>query len=181
MRLFRNIVAVAGLPLFYALPALAQADNDKGGLPQLKTDLFPEQIFWLAISFGILYLLMSKVALPRVASTQDNRKQVIAAELEAARVASETAKQTVAQVEKSLAEARAKAYADVGDMIAKVKETNAERQRAQEKELGRRLHRAEADIAVAREAALTSIRGTAADLAAVVVEKILGAKGRVAS
>ena len=99
MRRFQHGCELAALSLLLALPARAE----EAGLPQLDTSLFAEQIFWLAVSFGVLYLLMSSVALPRVAKTKDNRKHVIAGELEAARVANEAARQAVAQVEKSLA------------------------------------------------------------------------------
>ena len=174
MRVLGNIYALTASVVLLALPARAE----EAGLPQLDTSLFAEQIFWLALSFGVLYLLMSVVALPRVAKTKDHRKQVIADELEAARIASDAARQAVAQVEKSLIAARAEAQAHVSEMIAKVKEEAAERRAAQERELMRHLHSAEADISVTRESALTAVR--ASDLAAVVVDKILGARGRAA-
>jgi len=184
MRLFPDILRVfafAGVvSLCSSLPAWAE-ESDKGGLPQLDTSLFPEQLFWLAISFALLYVLMSRVALPRVANTQSTRKQIIASEIEAARTASETAKTTVAAVEKSLATARANAQANVSEMMAEVVKDASLRQAAQEKELMRRLHRAEADIAVTREAALKSIQSSATDLAAVAVEKILGFKAKGAA
>jgi F-type H+-transporting ATPase subunit b len=167
-----------------ALPIMLSAASvraDDSGLPQFDPALFPEQIFWLAISFATLYALMSKIALPRVARTQENRKKVITAELEAAREANDTAKASLAAVEKSLSEARAKAHAHVNEMLSNVVSEAATHQAAQEKEMQRRLHRAEADIAVTREAALTSIRASADDLAAAVVEKILGLKQRAES
>jgi F-type H+-transporting ATPase subunit b len=143
--------------------------------------LFPEQLFWLAVSFGLLYVLMSGVALPRVARTQSNRKSVIASELEAAKAANETAKASVAKVEKSLAQARSKAQATMSEMVAKVSEESTFRQTAQERELARHLRAAEESIAVARESALASVRSSAKDLAAVVVDKVVGAKIRVSA
>jgi len=184
MRLFRDMRLLTGLLLSVLLssPGWAEeAGGDKGGLPQFDTSLFPEQLFWLAVSFAFLYLMMSLVALPRVARTQTNRKTLIAAELEAARAANDTAKVAVASVEKSLSEARAKAQVSVSDMMAEVMQQANERQAAQEKEQQRHLHRAEADIAVTREAALKAIGANAADLAGLVVEKILNSKGRVSA
>jgi F-type H+-transporting ATPase subunit b len=183
MRITKNIrYAVMAFPVVLAaLPSWAAADNDKGGLPQLDTSLFVEQLFWLAISFALLYLLMSAVALPRVAKTQDNRKNIIAAEIEAARAAHEAAKATIAAVEKSMTEARAKAQATVSEMVAEVTANATERQSAQERDLLRHLHSAEADIAVTRQAAMKKIHESAADLATTVVEKILGFKSRGAA
>jgi F-type H+-transporting ATPase subunit b len=166
--------------LLASLPVRAEEGGDKG-LPQLDTTLFPEQLFWLAISFGALYLLMSRVALPRVARTQGTRRQVIASELQAAQAASDTAQATSAQVEKSLVEARSKAQASVSEMIAKVAEESAVRQAKQERELSRRLHSAEQEISVTREAALNAVRASAAELAASVIEKVIGTRVQVKS
>ncbi|MDE2029281.1 MAG: ATPase [Alphaproteobacteria bacterium] len=161
--------------LFAALPAQAEG----AGLPQLDTSFYPEEMFWLAITFGLLYALMSMIALPRVARTKDNRKTVISGELEAARTANDHAKATSAEVEKSLGEARMRAQAHVADMIAKLEEETAAHSGAQEKELARKLRAVEADIAVAREAALKSVRKSAGDLAASVAEKAAGVKIQV--
>ena len=84
----------------------------------------------------------------------------------------------MASVEKSMAEARAKAQIHVNEMMAEVSQQAASRHAAQEKEMQRKLHSAEADIAVTRQAALKAIHANAADLAASMVEKILGSKQR---
>ncbi|MFA5040519.1 MAG: hypothetical protein WC464_02665 [Bdellovibrionales bacterium] len=150
----------------------------KEGLPQLDPALFPEQIFWLAVTFATLYVLMAYVALPRVAKTQSNRKRVITAEIESARKANEAAKASLVSVEKALREARENAHGRVSEMLAEVAEEANGRRAAQEKELLRKLHTAEADIATTRTAALAEMRSSAEDLAAAVVEKILGSKSR---
>lgn len=179
MRFFRDmrVFVVAAFVALISLPARAE----EGGLPQLDTTLFPEQLFWLAVTFTILYVLMSKIALPRIARTQANRKDTITGELEAARKANETAKATMTAVEKSLNGARAKAQADVNEMLADVAAKTAASHATQEKEQQSRLQKAEAEIAVTREAALNSIRASAADLAGAVVEKIIGSRLRVES
>ncbi len=181
MASFRNIrVFAASLvpALLASLPMWAEEaeGGKKDGLPQLDPALFPEQIFWLVVSFAVLYLLMSRVALPRVAATQGNRKKVIAAQIESARAANEAAKASQASVEKGLAEARAKAHEGVSVQLAKVAEEANERRATQEKELMRKLHRAEADIATARASALEQIRSDAEGFANEVIAKILGKK-----
>jgi F-type H+-transporting ATPase subunit b len=163
-----------------SLPAWAEeaGEGDKGGLPQFDASLFPEQIFWLVVSFAVLYLLMAFVALPRVGKTQGNRKRVISAEIETARTANNAAKASVASVEKSLSEARANAQTRVTEMLAKVDEEANAHKVMQEKELLRKLHLAEEDIAVSRTAALEKVRICAADLATAMVDKILSSSAR---
>ncbi|MDR3423782.1 MAG: ATPase [Alphaproteobacteria bacterium] len=183
MRSLRNIRVFAAAVLPFALPSLpAWAEEagagGQGGLPQFDVSQYPAEIFWLVVTFALLYLLMAGVALPRVARTQESRKKIIASEIEAARAANDAAIATVATVEKSLGEARAKAQASVSAMIAEVNEESTARQAEQERALSRSLHSAEAEIAVMREAALKEIRGCVADLAAAVVGKILGSRER---
>ena len=158
--------------MFYALPVMAE-DAEQSGLPQLDPSQFPQQLFWLAISFGVLYLLMSRVALPRVANAQDNRAKVIADEIEAARLANEQAKSAMAAIEKSMAAARNRAQVEVSDMLAKVSEESAHAQSEQERELMRRINKAEGDIAVVRESSLKSVPQQADELARAVLDKIL--------
>ncbi len=184
MNLSKNIrvfVATALPFVMSSLPVWAEEAEagEKGGLPQFDTSLFPEQIFWLVVSFAVLYLLMSVVALPRVARTQGNRKNVIAAEIDAARKANDTAQATSASVVKSLGEARAKAQSSVSAMLVEVAEESSQHHAAKEKELLRHLHRAEEDIAVTREAAMHEVRASASDLANAIVGKILASQGRV--
>lgn len=181
MSYFRNIRVCAAVALPFLLVSLSawakeEETGVKGGLPQFDTGLFPEQIFWLVVSFITLYVLMAFVALPRVAKTQANRKTVIAKEIETARAANETAKASVGVTEKSLNLARADAQAKVSEMLAKVAEEANERRATQEKELLRKLHHAEEDIATSRAAALEQVEEKAADLAKAVIEKILEAK-----
>jgi F-type H+-transporting ATPase subunit b len=175
-------VAAALSYVLSSLPAWAEEAEhagEEGGLPQFDPSLFPEQIFWIPVSFAVLYVLMAFLVVPRYEFTQKKRKDVITTEIETARVANEEAKASVAAAEKALSEARVKAQADVSEMLARVSEEASERQAAQEKELLRHMHRAEEDIAVARAGALQHVRSIGEELAQEVVEKILGVKKQV--
>lgn len=181
MKSFRNKVAFAlALPLLLASrPLWAEEAGKSDSLPQLDASLFPEQIFWLIVTFAALYCLMAYVALPRVTKTQENRRGIIMAEVEGARLANNQAMAMVASSDKSLQNARLKAQESVSNMIAKVQEEAASHQASQERELQRSLHNAEADIAISREAALKHIDASAVDIAKDIVAKILSAGERV--
>ena len=178
VRPLRAILAVFSFTAVSSLPLWAAEGGEGGGLPQLDSSLFPEQVFWLIVTFGLLYLAMSFVALPRVAATKENRARTIKDELKTAQHASEAAKAMVEATEKALAEARVKAMAKIREQIAEVSADTAARQAAQERELLRNLHRAEADIAVAHEAAMQNIGASASELAVAIGEKCLSAKKR---
>ena len=172
-RTFEGILVVSGGAL-YALPLMAEESGDKGGLPQLDASLFPEQLFWLAITFGLLYILMAFVALPGVKRTKDNRQSIITTELAAATAANEAAKATIATYEKTLADARANAQKTVTEITTEAAKISAEKQAVQQKELGAQLDAAEAKIYAARDAALKDLKDASTELAQAIVEKVTG-------
>lgn len=89
----------------------AAAGEKKQGLPQLNANDFAPQLFWLAITFALLYVIMSRVALPRIGSVLEERKDKIQRDLATAeRLKGETEKALEAY-EKALADARANAAA----------------------------------------------------------------------
>jgi F0F1-type ATP synthase membrane subunit b/b' len=84
----------------------------------------------------------------------------------------------MASVDKSMADARARAQIHVTEMMTEVNQQSTARHAEQEKDMLRKLHKAEADIAVTRQAALSAVHAGAAELAAAIVEKILGSRQR---
>ncbi|MGE3623381.1 MAG: F0F1 ATP synthase subunit B' [Bdellovibrionales bacterium] len=171
---------LAAMAAFYAAP-LRAADahgGEAGGksLPQLDPAHFPEQIFWLAVTFALLYVLMRYVALPGVQKTQDKRAETIASELAAAEAANTAAKDLMAQYEKALADARTLAQASVSETSLKAAQEAAARHAEQQKVLAARLAEAEAKIHAARDEAVRDIKSTASSLAEAIVGKVLGLK-----
>jgi F-type H+-transporting ATPase subunit b len=167
---------VAGA-LLSACPALAEEASQ--GLPQLNPAHFPEQLFWLAVTFALLYVMMRYVALNAVKRTQDTRADVIAADLAAAQAANDEAKALMTKYEKALADARARAQATVNEFARQAAQQASQKQANQRVELVKHLTEAEARIHAARDAALKDIKGTAANLAAAIIEKVTGDKSPV--
>jgi F-type H+-transporting ATPase subunit b len=166
-------VSLFAMAALYALPAAAE----EGGLPQFDVTLFPEQLFWLAVSFTVLYCVMKFVALPGVETAQSKRRGIIEGELETARKANEQAREMGHEADKALAIARAKAQDTITTIKADASKLASEQQAVQSKELGQKLREAEAAIAKTRDAALKEIDGAAAELAAAIVDNVAG--GRV--
>lgn len=175
LRSFLTGLAAVLLP---ALPALAGGGEEKNeaGLPQLDTALFPEQLFWLVISFAVLYWLMARVALPNIQKTQENRSETITNDLAAARAVNQRAQNMIAHYEKTLLEARAEAQATVTEITAQAAREAAEMEASQLREIGKRLQETEAQVLAAREAAMKNIHAVAVDLGVSLAEKITGTK-----
>jgi F-type H+-transporting ATPase subunit b len=171
MRRFGALFPAFTVGLFSATVCAAESGDS---LPQLDVTYFPGQLFWLAVCFGLLYLLMAFVALPAVQRTQDKRKETIAADLQAARLANDQARSIIADVDTSLANARIKARATLDAMKLETSNHAAETLATQQRELTRQLHDAEARIVTARVAALKAIEAKAQDISTAIVERVTG-------
>lgn len=145
-----------------------------GGLPQLNPATFPTQIFWLALSFGALYWLLSKKALPVVAQVLEDRQARISADLSKAAGLKEEAENVMATVDKALADARSQAQALIAEAVSAIEAENQAKQSALNTQIADRLREAEARIAAAKEQALTNVRGEAAGIVREIASKLAG-------
>ena len=143
-------------------------------MPQLHVPDFAPQLIWLAITFVILYLLMSKVALPRIGQVLDARAARIAQDLDRAAKLKDEATGVLAAYEKALADARAQAQA----AIKAVTERAHKEAEAREAELARKVaadtEAAERRIRSARESAMASLTQMAAEITRAAAEKLIG-------
>ena len=63
------------------IPSISFAESQGGGLPQMDISSFPSQLFWLIITFGVLYIFMWKNAVPKLRLTIEERQNKIAIDL----------------------------------------------------------------------------------------------------
>jgi F-type H+-transporting ATPase subunit b len=147
----------------------------KGPFPPFQKETFASQLVWFAVFFVALYLIMSKLALPRVGAILAQRRERIEDDLKAAQRLRQDSDAELAAYEKALAEARGRAQTIASETREKL---NAEADRARkvlEAELNAKLVEAERIISGTKEAALANVRGIAIDAAAAIVERLIGA------
>ena len=150
------------------------AEGGHGGFPPFQSDTFASQLVWLAIAFVLLYVLMSKLALPRVASIIESRQKRIADDIgEASRLKSES-DAAVAAYEKALADARARAQAMANETRERQAAEAKERRKMLEDALNAKLAAAEKAIAAAKQSAMSNVRGIAEGAARAIVERLIG-------
>jgi len=154
----------------------AQGGASSGGLPQFDNTQWGGQIVWLALIFLVLYLVLSKVLLPKLGRAIDEREGKIAGDIADARRLKEEAESQAAAAQAELAEARSKAQKTAADAKAKAAANAAERQAAEEAKLNERLATAEAEIRAARDQAMGNVSAIAVDTAQAIVEKLTGEK-----
>lgn len=143
-------------------------------MPQLVFADFAPQLVWLAITFTLLYLVMARVALPRIATTLEMRRDVIANDLDEAGRIKRQAEDALKTYEAALGEARSRAHAIAAETRVKLT-ADADREKAAlQQALAKRSAAAEAEIAAAKAAAMANVRQVAAETAAAIVAKLLG-------
>ena len=154
--------------------ALSAGPAAAAGLPQLDPATYGPQVIWLAITFAVLYVLMAKVALPRIGHVLEERRHKIDQNLKKAKILKADAEAAAEAYEGAMADARTQA----GDVLSDVREGAARDTAERQKELGARLHadieEAETRIAEARDKAVAGIRDLAAEVAHSAAEKLAG-------
>ena len=152
----------------------AHGAEEHGAFPPFDPATFPAQIIWLVITFGLLYYLMSRIALPQIGAILEERSTRIAADLaEAGRLKDET-DAAIAAYEKALAEARQNAHS-IGQAARDKSKAESDQNRAAiESDLERRMGEAETRIAEVKNLALAEVDTIARDTAEAIVEALLG-------
>lgn len=159
--------------LTVALAAVPETVEKKSGLPQLNTHDMMPQLIWLALTFGVLYLVLSRLTLPRIESVIEERQNRIQRDLdEAERLKGDTEK-AIAAYEQSLAEARGNANALARETREKLA-TEVEQERAKvEADLAAKQADAEARISAMKNEAMSNVDTIASETAGEVVKKLI--------
>lgn len=159
---------------YESLGASGGGTHHEGGFPPFQTENFAPQLFWLVIIFGLLYALMSRIALPRVGGILENRDAKISADLDAAREMQTKAQAAAAANDENLRLRREEAQAIGRAAQQKIAaETTAQRAQA-EQQAAEKIRAADERIMDAKTRALANVEQIAVDAAASIVEKLTG-------
>jgi F-type H+-transporting ATPase subunit b len=176
-------VGTAGQGTHEAAPAAAHGaaaghaedgHGKKSHFPPFDATTFASQLLWLVLSFGLLYLLMSRVALPRIGRILEERHDRIADDLEEAAKHKAESEAAQASYEKALAEARAKANSIAGETRNRLAADSEANRKSLEAGLAAKLATAEQSIASTKTEALTHVRGIAVDATHAIVSTLIG-------
>jgi F-type H+-transporting ATPase subunit b len=143
-------------------------------MPQFDPTYFAPQLVWLGITFLALYLLMSKLILPRVNGIFAQREDRIDGNLQRAEALKEEAAQVLAAYQKAIADARAQAQVALAKAAADIAAETAAREAEFAKKMADQTAAAEAGIRAAKTQALADVRGIASDVAAMMAGKLVG-------
>lgn len=144
------------------------------GMPQLDFSTFPNQIFWLVVTLVVIYLILSRVALPRIGTVLAERKGTITNDLVAAEELKQKAKEAEAAYDKALADARAEAQRIAAEARAEIQKDIDAALAEADAEIAARTAESEKAIGEIRASAVESVREVARDTAAEIVTALGG-------
>jgi F-type H+-transporting ATPase subunit b len=152
----------------------APAGEHGGGFPPFQKDTYASQIVWLVITFVALYLLLSRIAVPRIGGIIEARTKRVEGDFAEAQRSKDESEAALAAYEKALADARGRAQTIGAEIRDKLNAEADERRKALEAKLNAQLGEAEKQIAATKSAAMTNVRGIAVDAASAIVERLIG-------
>lgn len=150
------------------------AEESKGGLPQFEPEWFASQVFWLAISFAVLYLIFSNKTLPDISSVIENRKNHIQSDLEMAEKLTSEADTVHDEYQENLNKAQIDAAEAIKAVESKAKLKVEDTLNEFRQKSDRAVKEAEKRIDTSKTAAMNDMNQIAVNTAAQAVEKIIG-------
>lgn len=149
-------------------------EHSVGTFPPFDGATYASQLLWLAITFALLYWIMSRVALPRLSGILEDRRDRIAGDLAEANRLHEESNAAIAAYEQALATARDNAHTIAQETRDRLKAEVEARRQATEEQLAERLAAAEARIAEIKTASLASLGEIATETTEALVESLIG-------
>jgi F-type H+-transporting ATPase subunit b len=163
----------------HAAPEAAQGAADAaahggegGAFPPFDLLTFGSQLFWFAVTFGLLYLFVSRFVVPRVGGVLAKRAGTIKSDLDEAAQKSAAAEQARMDMEKAMARARAEGRAMIEAARADVTAKLTAEQEAAEQRLSAKIAAEEAKVDAARKKALAEVPAIAESLARDIADKL---------
>ena len=147
---------------------------ESGGMPQLNPEFWVSQIFWLTLTFGILYVVLSKLILPKISDNLESRKSQILENIEAAEKQREGSETKLKEYEEIISKSKLEAKNIFNQAREKVlKDINAKKN-VLDKQIDDEIKKAEQEIKALRDGATDKINKIAIDTSSELIQKLIG-------
>ena len=147
-----------------------------GSFPPFNSESFSSQLLWLAITFGLFYFLMSKIALPRISSILETRSDRIAQDIDEANRLKDESDAAIAAYEQELAEAKSRAHGIAQEARETAKAEQDAHRAIVEADMAAKVTDAENRISAIKSKAMREVGAIAEETTATIVAKLLGGK-----
>ena len=161
--------------LNFVLLTSAQS-SESGGMPQLNSEFWISQIFWLILTFGILYLVLSKLVLPKISDNLETRKSQIRENIETAEKQREESEDKIKQFEKIILESKIEAKNYFNDIRQEVLEDINKKRIALEKDIDDEISAVEEEINKLKNTSGEKITKIAIETSSDLINQLIGEK-----
>ena len=161
------------LSFLFLLEAFAA---ESSGMPQLNPEFWVSQIFWLTITFGILYVVLSKLILPKISKNLEIRRSQILENIEAAEKQREESELRITQYEKAVQKSKNEAKNYFKQAREKVLKDIVVKKEALDKEIDEEVNKAEIEIKTFRDNAPEKIMKIAEETSSDLLQQLIGAE-----
>ena len=149
---------------------------ESGGMPQLNPEFWISQIFWLTLTFGILYVILSKLILPKISANLELRKSQIQENIEAAEKQRQNSEAKLKEYEDIVLKSKLEAQNIFKNAREKVlKDINAKKETL-DKQINEEIKKAEQEIGLLKKGAPEKINKIAIETSSDLVKKLIGAE-----
>ena len=149
---------------------------ESGGMPQLNPEFWISQIFWLTLTFGILYIVLSKIILPKISSNLELRKSQIQENIEAAEKQRESSESKLKEYDDIVLKSKLKAKNIFKDAREKALKNINSKKETLDKQIDEEIKKAEQEIIVLKKNAPEKINKIAIETSSELVKKLIGAE-----
>ena len=149
---------------------------ESGGMPQLNPEFWVSQIFWLTLTFGILYIVLSKLILPKISANLELRKSQIQENIDAAEKQRESSDAKLKEYDNIILKSKLEAKNIFRDAREKVVKNINFKKETLDKQIDEEIKKAEQEIEALRKSAPEKIRKIAIETSAQLVRKLIGAE-----
>jgi len=147
---------------------------ESGGMPQLNPEFWVSQIFWLILTFGVLYIVLSKLILPKISNNLESRKSQILENIEAAEKQREDSESKLKEYEKIISKSKLEAKNIFNQTREKaLKDINNKRE-ILDKQIDDEIYKAEQEILAFRKNAPEKINKIAIETSSELIQKLIG-------
>ena len=142
-------------------------------MPQLDFSTFVPQLFWLFLSLSFLYLILSRIALPRISDVIEERKDIIAQDIDKAKALSNDTDLAIEELDIKIAEAKSKSLELINSSRKKILDLNDSEKRKFDEEILKEVKKAEDEILTNKDLAMSRISEIAEEITAEMLSNIL--------
>jgi len=147
---------------------------ESGGMPQLNPEFWISQIFWLIITFGILFIVLTKVILPKISDNLETRKSQILENIETADKQKEESQKKIEEYEKIILDSKLKAKNHFNEAREKIMDNINKKRAALEKDLDQEIDGVEKELSDLRNKSGEKINKIAAETSAELIKELIG-------